>query len=749
MRIYISWILILICLTQQVNAQQTTITGKITHLNESIGYANIGIQGTTTGAIANDDGKYTLQLPKPGVYTLVISAMGFETAHKRIVAKDNKTMVLNIALEQSQNALNEVTVTGTLKETSKLNSPVPIEIYTPKFFQKNVSNNLFDALSMVNGVQPTMNCNVCNTGDIHINGMEGPYTLILIDGMPIVSSLSTVYGMMGIPNSMVERIEVAKGPASTLYGSEAVAGIINVITKDPKKAPRFSFEQFATSYGEYNTDISVKWSNKKVATMLSANYFNFNTIFDKNKDGFTDVTLQNRISVFNKYSFTRKNNKEANIAARLFYEDRWGGETNYNNNFRGGDSIYGESIYTKRIELIGNYELPTTQKLKLMYSYNYHNQNSYYGQIPYMAIQHVGFAQLVHNRKFGLRHDVLLGAGIRYTNYDDNTPTTADINFNNQPSMIYLPGVFLQDEITLTSTQTLLLGTRYDYYNQHGSIVSPRINYKLQPNKFNTIRLSIGNGFRVVNLFTEDHAALSGAREVVIKSALKPEQSWNGNLNYTKFISKGKGYLTLDGTAFYTYFTNRIIADLDSDPTKIIYDNLNGYSISRGISLNADATFGFPLKVNVGATLMDVFKVEKDSIGNDEKSTQIHAPKFSGTFQLSYTLRKANITIDYTGQIYSPMRLPILPNDFRPDYSPWFAIQNIQFTKKIKTNLQVYAGIKNIFNFMPKNPIMRPFDPFDKRISINNPNGYTFDPSYNYAALQGRRLIVGVRYILF
>lgn len=91
---------------------------------------------------------------------------------------------------------------------------------------------------MVNGVQPQLNCNVCNTGDIHINGMEGPYTMITIDGMPIVSSLSTVYGLSGIPNSMVQRIEVVKGPASTLYGSEAVGGLINIITKDPSTSPR-------------------------------------------------------------------------------------------------------------------------------------------------------------------------------------------------------------------------------------------------------------------------------------------------------------------------------------------------------------------------------------------------------------------------------------------------------------------------------------------------------------------------------
>ena len=108
---------------------------------------------------------------------------------------------------------------------------------------------------MVNGVQPQLNCNVCNTGDIHINGMEGPYTMLLIDGMPIVSSLSTVYGLSGIPNSMVKRIEVVKGPASTLYGSEAVGGLINIITKDASLSPRLKVDLSATSVQEYNADL--------------------------------------------------------------------------------------------------------------------------------------------------------------------------------------------------------------------------------------------------------------------------------------------------------------------------------------------------------------------------------------------------------------------------------------------------------------------------------------------------------------
>lgn len=730
-------------------AQDASIGGRILNGTEPIGYANIGIVGTTQGAVADDKGYFLVSKLTAGSYTLLVEALGYEKLYHKVQLKAGQSINVNLRLEATPNKLNEVTVSGTLSETTKLNTPVAVEIYSPKFFQKNVTNNLFDALGMINGVQPTINCNVCNTGDIHINGMEGPYTLILIDGMPIVSALSTVYGMMGIPNSMVDRIEVVKGPASTLYGSEAVAGIINVITKNPSKAPSFSLDVFGTSYQEFNTDVSFKWKMKKVDALFSANYFNLDKPWDKNGDGFTDVTLQNRISLFNKYRFSLKNNTQANIAFRYFYEDRWGGQTDWNASHRGGDSVYGESIYTSRVEAIGNYQFPTIPKLKLMYSYNLHQQNSFYGTTFYLAKQHVGFAQLVHNQKIGARHDVLTGLAFRYTNYDDNSPATADLQLNNMPAITYLPGVFVQDEVSINATQTLLVGLRYDYFKEHGSIVSPRVNYKWQPTRYQTVRLSAGNGFRVVNLFTEDHAALSGARQVVVEEALKPEQSWNANLNYTRFVSLKKGFLNLDATAFYTYFTNRINADYDTDPNKIIYDNLDGYAISRGVSLNAEMNMGAPWKVNVGVTFMQVYQVEKDSLNQYKKSQQIHAPNFSGTFQISYTFARFNLTIDYTGQVYGPMRLPVLINDFRPEYSPWFTLQNIQVTKKINSNFSVYAGVKNLLNFIPENPIMRPFDPFDKRINENNPNGYTFDPNYNYAPLQGIRLLLGVRYILF
>lgn len=647
--------------------------------------------------------------------------------------------------------IEDVVITGTLKEVRRSDSPIPVEIITPKLFQKNPTPSLFDAVGMVNGVKPQLNCNVCNTGDIHINGMEGPYTLILIDGMPIVSGLSTVYGLSGIPNSIVERIEVVKGPAASLYGSEAMGGIINVITKNPVKAPLFSLDVFSTSWGEVNTDTSLKFkAGKKATSLLGINYFYYDNPIDNNHDGFTDLTIQNRISVFNKWNFERKENRAASLGLRWVNEDRWGGEMNWNKKFRGSDEVYGESIYTKRIEIIGAYQLPLKEKIYTQFSYNWHDQNSWYGATPYKATQQVAFIQTYWDKTIK-DHNILLGASFRFTHYDDNTPATASSDgLRNDPAETPLPGAFIQDEWKINTQNKLLLGYRYDHDKNHGNIHSPRIAYKFSPNTNNTLRASFGTGFRVVNIFTEDHAALTGAREVIITHSLKPEKSYNGNLNYVLKVPTSDLLMNFDVTGFYSYFTNKIVGDFDTNPKQIIYDNLDGHAISQGISLNADLTFNFPLKLLAGITYMDVYLKEKDENYINRKVRQLHAPKWSGTFVATYTFPK-NVIIDFTGQWNGPMRLPIEPNDYRDENSPWFCIANIQVTKKFDNGIEVYGGLKNLFNFIPKNPLMRPFDPFDKNVDdpVNNPNGYTFDTSYNYASLQGIHGFLGLRYNLF
>jgi len=432
----------------------------------------------------------------------------------------------------------------------------------------------------------------------------------------------------------------------------------------------------------------------------------------------------------------------------------WGGELQWNKQFRGSDSIYGESIYTNRFELIGNYELG--KDLFIDFSYNSHLQDSYYGTTSYDALQHVAFGQLRYNKSFN-KHDILFGLPFRYTWYDDNSIATKNINGKNLPLTTYLPGLFVQDEWKVNDRFTTLLGLRYDYNNNHGSIVTPRLSFKYAPNKSNTFRLSAGNGYRVVNLFTEDHAALTGARTVVIAEELKPEKSWNVNANFSKQIHQQNGYIGFDASVFYTYFNNKIVGDFLVDPSKIIYENLKGYAISKGVTLNTDLGFHNGIKVNAGITLMDVYEMDKDSLGRDMKIPQLFAPRFSGTYAVSYTIPKTGISIDWTGRVNGPMYLPVVPNDFRPDKSPLYCIMNLQVTKTFGKTVELYGGVKNLLNFLPKYPLLHSDDPFDKAggkyfdASGNprpstNPNNYAFDPSYNYAPVQGLKGFIGLRW---
>ncbi len=652
-------------------------------------------------------------------------------------------------------------ITGTMKEVSRPESAVPIEVYSHKFFRSNPAPSLMESMQYMNGIRPQMNCSVCNTGDIQINGMQGPYTMVLIDGMPIVSGLATVYGLSGIPQSLIERIEVVKGPASTLYGSEAVGGLINIITKKPYAAPLFAADIFSTSWAETNADLGVKWKlGKRVQAMTGVNYFNYSIPIDNNKDGMTDMALQNRISVFNKWDIQRKNNRIFSIAARYVYEDRWGGDTRWKPAFRGGDSIYGESIYTNRWELMGTYQLPFKEDITFQFSANGHDQNSFYGNMLYVGKQYIGFGLLTWNKTIK-QHKFLIGTSYRYTYYDDNTPATFSFDSSrNQPTHTYLPGVFIQDEIRMNNQHKLLLGIRYDHNSIHGNIYSPRLNYKWNStDKKNILRVSLGNGYRVANVFTEDHAALTGARKIVFGENLKPETSWNGNITYSKKFYAGNGsFINMDAAVFYTHFNNKIIPDYDSNPNEIIYANLDGYAVTRGASLNLDMTFDIGLKILTGVTYMDVYTVE-----NKIKLPQLFAENFSGVWNISYTMRSTGITIDYTGNIYGPMRLPLLSDlDPRKEYSSVWSIQNIQLTKKLKKGLEIYGGIKNLLNWTPNigNPfiIARANDPFDKNVVFDaagnamvtpeNPYGLTFDPTYIYGPNQGLRGFLGVRYTL-
>ena len=687
--------------------------------------------------ITNEMGVFSVESVK-GENKLFISYVGYTSKIITLESTGDSINMGSIVLEND--SLDEIVISGTLRQVSKLKSAVPIELYTANFFKATPKASFFEAIEGINGVRPQLNCNICNTGDIHINGQEGANTMVLIDGLPLVSGLSTVYGLSGIPQSLIKQVEVIKGPASTLYGSEAIGGVINLITKSPETVHPFNLDTFISSWGELNIDLGAKYTLKNSQGLIGINYFNYSNPIDANEDGFTDLTLQHRISIFNKIS-TKKNS----VAFRYFYEDRWGGEMNWNSDFRGGDEVYGESIYTSRIEIFGRYD--HSENLFLQYSLNNHDQNSVYGTTSYNAIQTIGFVQGVFSKKVK-NHDVLLGATYRHTIYDDNTPATVERD------KTALPGLFAQDQWTLSESKTLLSGIRYDKNSIYGDIWTPRLNFKwASKDESSILRLGFGTGYRVVNVFTEDHAALTGAREVVFTEAILPEKSWNTTINWNKKLyTKYGAILDLDFSVFKTAFSNRILPDYETNPNQIIYGNLDGMAITQGATVTINGMFANGLKINMGATFID-----SKIINNNQTEYPFLTEKFSGNYQLNYTLYNPKITIDISGTVIGPMKLPLLGElDTRAPYSPIINIVNLQATYAIKT-IEVYAGIKNILDFKPaSNSIARAFDPFDSGVEFgangqviatpNNPNALSFDPSYVYYSNQGINGFLGIRY---
>jgi outer membrane receptor for ferrienterochelin and colicins len=421
------------------------------------------------------------------------------------------------------------------------------------------------------------------------------------------------------------------------------------------------------------------------------------------------------------------------------------------------------AAFIRRFRAQGNYQIPVTDRVFFAFSATGHQQNSYYGTTPYFADQKILFGQATWDKMLP-SHSLLAGLAGRYNYYDDNSTATFDTaSKRNLPDKIFLPGIFLQDEWKILPAHTLLVGLRYDFHPVHRSIFTPRLAYKWTINESQAIRINAGSGFRVVNLFTEEHAALTGARAVEIKETLEPERSQNINVQYSNRIGSRSKNIVFDLSAWYTHFRNQIIPDYDADPNKIVYDNLKGHAVSKGISLNVEANFLQRLKGYIGATLQDVSKHEQDLSGNMSKQRPVLTEAWSANWTLSYSIPLAGLTFDYTGNIYGPMRLPLVSKlDPRKPYSPVWSLQNAQVTKWISGKLELYVGIKNILNWTPAkgNPflIARAQDPFDKKVSYDaaggvqqtpeNPYALTFDPAYVYAPNQGRRIFAGIRITL-
>lgn len=741
-------LLLLLTLLAPAAVAQGLIEGRVTDADdEAVPFASVGVRGTTLGAAADLNGRFAIDGVPAGTVDLTASAVGFAAQTQTVTVTNGGRVTVAFELAATVSQTEGVVVTGTMQETFVRDSPVKVDVVSPRYLEKIPTANIMEVLENVNGLYQQVDCAVCGTNNLRINGMDGPYTAVLIDGMPIMSSLATVYGLNGISPSLIQQVEVIKGPMSTLYGSEAMGGVINIITKNPQTAPRLAVNTFGTTHSEFAADVGVVPTRGRLATLVSATAFYNNAFHDDNGDAFADTPLNTRLSLFGKAALATDDGfKQADLSVRYYYEDRLGGTEafieNFSDDLRGSDQVYGETIRTHRVEAVGSVHLAPRRGVKLDLAFNHHDQDSFYGDADYQARQTTAFAQLIAPVRFGAQHATLFGAALRAQRYDDNTGATGVFDddgteIDNAPDVRLIPGVFAQHEYVASDVVRLLGGLRLDYQADYGVVPSPRASLKLTPGDNTTLRLNAGTGFRIVNLFTEDHAAYTGARATVLLDDLAPERSVNGTVSLQHIVPFGANPLTIDVEGFYTYFTNKIEPNYDT-PGQIVYANLDGSATTRGVSLTLSQSLtAIPLTYTVGATFMDVF-VDEDG----ETRPLEFAPDFQGVVNATYMLPRG-FAVDYTMNLTGPMALPEYDAPFeRPTTSPTFALHNLQVTKDFDlpngTLAQVYLAGENIFNYQQPAPLIDPANPF----------GPNFDTAYVYGPTHGGCIGLGVRLTL-
>lgn len=743
-----------------INSQNVEIKGTINSEYGELSYASVSILDSNIGTITDEKGNFKLKANLSKHKILFISFLGHIS--KKIYLNDPKINLQNlkIVLEEDINGLNEIVITGTLKDEYITESAVKVNVITTKkinSFLPSGGANITKIVQLVNGAQEVIACGVCYTNSISINGLEGPYTSVLLDGIPMYGNLASVYGLNGIPNMIIDRLEIVKGPSSTLYGSEALAGVINIITKNPKEQPLLSLDIQGTSHKESFTNLAFTPQIGKSFGYFGINWDRKNDYDDYNNDGFGDDINLDRFSIFNKWNIYRNSAKEFIISARYYFEDRRNGIKDYlkNNNYkiiRGDNKIYGESIYTNRFEIFGKYEFAFTEGFELNYSYSKHDQNSYYGADYYEAKQNIFFAQFTLDRNYR-KHDLLIGLSIKNNLYDDNTIATESIKNGviiNKDSNQFIPGLLVQDQYKPSEKISLIGGLRIDNYKEHGFIYAPSFHIKYNPGQWLSLRLNAGTGFRLVNLFTEDHAFITGQREVKILEDLKPERSKSiiFNTNYIYTGLSGSGNIDID--LFYTYFSNKIIPNYNNQ-NFIIYENSDGYAYSKGISGALNHTFlngiAFSLSFNHQIVRYTQYQNSIKSLNDME-----HSPKWSGGLNLKFPINK-RWSLNSSSNYFGVMQLPkvyemnndgLISSQPRETKSRPFSIHNININGLLKNKNEIYFGILNAFNFRQKESPL---------VGYNDPNynkGFSpfFDTSYAYAPNHGREVFIGYRLMI-
>ncbi len=758
-------IVALLFISEWSTAQLGSIHGRISTADGPVEFSSVHVENSLLGTQTNHKGNYNINNLPYGEHVIVVSYVGYKPVEKHIEINSDKAKVeLNIKLEEKSMLLDAIVVTGTKTFKRQTNSPIIVNVLNSETLDNTQACNLSEGLKFQSGLRVETDCQTCNYTQLRMNGLAGGYSQILVNGRPIFSPLTGLYGMEQLPVNLIERIEVVKGGGSSLYGSSAIGGTVNVITKIPKNNSyelNCNYQNINGQTNDFqllgNATVISKNKNTGASFFLNKRQRGF---YDHNDDHFSEIPLIENTSLGSNLFFLPKENQKLELSISNLNEYRFGGEmedkpayltqqseershnvwmanVDYQINFNEDNSSFISYIAWQNTDRKHYTGIIPDDEAELQK----HLENPPYGTSS-VKTYNIGI-QLNHRLKHFLNGINVLTFGAEYV-YDDV--------FDEIPSYNYLIdqttkdfGLFVQSDWEINSKLTLLTGLRMDKHNLVDDLViNPRASLLYKYKDYTQFRLNYGAGFRAPQAFDTDlHIAFAGGgiSRISLSPDLFPEQSHSisASVNYDKPMEHYIVGFTLE--SFYTKLNDAFfLQPIGQDSFGELFQKQNGQRATvKGFTLDLRANYNRKLQLETGFTLQtSKFENRVAYIdGLEGIRTFIRTPNNYGFATLSITLNKkinANLNYVYTGKMKVP-HFAGAPNQEIDEIitSKPFHELSAKFAysismERLGSNIEFYTGVKNIFNAYQ--------DDFD--IGKNRDSNFVYGPA------QPRTFFVGL-----
>ena len=742
----------------KMNGSDANVFGHVLdkETGEHLPFITIQLRGTTIGTTTDHSGHYFLKNLPEGKFTLEYKFLGYKTVSKEVELKKGKTQEINIEMEEDKIALEGVVVSANRSETTRRLAPTLVNVLDAKMFQTTNAVNLAQGLNFQPGVRVETNCQNCGFQQVRINGLDGPYTQILIDSRPIFSALSGVYGLEQIPANMIERVEVMRGGGSALFGASAIAGTINIITKEPLRNSGELSHTLTAIGGSSALDNNTTLNASLVTENGKAGMYIFGqnrhrSGYDYDGDGFTELPkLKNQTVGFRSFLKT-------GTYSKLTFEYHHMGEYR-----RGGNLLSRpphEADIAEQLEhaIDGGglkfdlFSSDYKQKLSVFTSGQYTHRDSYYGtdrdpnaygkktDLTWMAGAQYNYS---FDRFLFMPSDLTTGLEYNFDHLEDEM-----IGYNRYTNQrVHVESAFLQNEWK-NKKWSFLSGGRLDTHNMIDHLIfSPRANVRFNPTEDINIRASYSSGFRAPQAFDEDmHISAVGGEVALIRRAedLKEERSQSISTSvdfYHRFKNGIQVNFLVEG--FYTDLSDVfVLKDIGKDEQgNLIKERQNGAGAKvMGLTLEGKAVLNSWISLQAGATLQRSRYKEPLQWSENEKVPPVRkmfrTPDTYGYFTATLTPLKrltASLSGTYTGSMVVQHLAGVILTD-EAVQTPDFFDMNVKLAydfdiyKEMK--LEVSTGIQNLFQAYQSD--------FDK--------GKDRDSAYIYGPATPRSFFAGVK----